>query len=126
MSVHKGLTVSIYKSEPNCSAGGVSSYCDRLTIVGTVDRRTNPGNKTVVALDKDSQVFEPRPDAPAAVLVRRAPMGGREIVHVEPLDLPEGHCMNGGDYVATSDSRFSKLIGFYGAVALHDRVEAWR
>jgi hypothetical protein len=34
-----------------------------------------------------------------------------------------GHPMMGGCYVATSDSRFSKATGIYGAVPLHDRYE---
>jgi hypothetical protein len=31
--------------------------------------------------------------------------------------------MMGGNYAATSDSRFSEATGQYGAIAIHDRYE---
>lgn len=59
-------------------------------------------------------------------LVKRRLFGDKPTLHVEPLDKPEGHVMAGGAFVSTSDSRWSKMIGFYGAVPLHDRVEGWK
>lgn len=113
-----GLPVSIfranYASEPN-----IFRNVQRLTIVNV------PGP------------FEPTEEAPAACLVRGARAG---IVRVVPARLhesgkwiPDTHnhmVMFGGSYVATSDSRWTAAIeaiigsAFYGAVALHDRVEA--
>ena len=52
---------------------------------------------------------------------------GRDVYHVEPMVAPKGAgWMMGGNYCASSDSRFSKAIGgMYGAVAIHDRQESW-
>lgn len=128
MSDLKGLTVSIFenKAHGNCSAGGVSATHSSLTIVGVIDRTRDRASTEVIPLPKESQVFAPREDAPAAVLVKRSIMDGtRPTLHVEPLvHSRQGHVMAGGAFVSTTDSRFSKMIGFYGAVPLHDRVEA--
>lgn len=79
--------------------------------------------------------FEPKPDAPACRLVKRTFNYGSNygsIVHVEPVEAPEGYpprTMDGGAYVGCSDSRFreavEELLGhaFYGALPLHDRYE---
>ena len=68
-------------------------------------------------------------DNPPENLVRvvAREFAGRTIYHVEPVARPDGAgWMMGGNYAATSDSRFSRLIGgMYGAVAIHDRQETW-
>jgi hypothetical protein len=53
-------------------------------------------------------------------------IGGRAVVHAEPIERPEGMLgpMAGGTFIDTSDSRFSAAVGFYGAVSLHDRWES--
>ena len=50
---------------------------------------------------------------------------GSEIYHIEPVNAPQGFgWMAGGNYAATSDSRFSRMIGgLYGALSVHDRQE---
>ena len=56
---------------------------------------------------------------------------GRTIVHIVPtVEIEKQNwTMMGGHYGATSDSRFSdaveEMMGtpFYGALAIHDRVE---
>lgn len=70
--------------------------------------------------------FEPSETAPAA-MIALTPFGNAKIV---PADCPNGTgVMFGGNYAATSDSRFGeaiqKLTGqdFYGAVPIHDRKE---
>jgi hypothetical protein len=56
-------------------------------------------------------------------------MAGRKILRLIPESVKDKGRMFGGNYAAASDSRFSelceKLLGtsFYGAVAIHDRVE---
>lgn len=123
----KGLIVSILEDKRigNCSAGGVSATHSALTIVGVIDRTSDLSSKEVLPLPRESRVFEPREDAPAAVLVKRRLFGTTPTLHVEPLvHSREGAVMMGGSFVSSSDSRFSKMIGFYGAVPLHDRVEA--
>ena len=58
------------------------------------------------------------------------PIGGRKILRLIPESKKLGWTMFGGNYATTSDSRFSELCeellgtNFYGAVAVHDRVEA--
>lgn len=119
----RGLHASIFTNPTflGCSNDGISSRCTAVTIVGTQDRR--PGQRgPVLPLRTDSQVFEPDSTAPAVIVVYRH-FGGQRLVSVEPLDSNGWNYMAGGSYVATSDSRFGDLIGFYGAVSLHDRYE---
>lgn len=108
----QGLTASIFEDKQigNCSNGGISSRCKQVTVVG---------------LGKRAEIFEPTDDAPAVKLVKRT-IGGRTVVHAEPVNAPPaGHIgwMAGGAFISTSDSRFSEAAGFYGAVSLHDRCE---
>lgn len=104
-----GLTVYFYKNPlGDCTNGGVSS---KFT------------EGVVVNVDGPSK---PRDDAPAMLLVKGYAPG---TVRIVPADVGTGRSMFGGNYAATSDSRFSealeKLLGhrFYGAVAVHDRFE---
>lgn len=105
-----GLIVSIYRNAElrgDCTAGGVSSRYTRLTLTNV------------------SGPFEPTDDAPAAILESHYP----RILRIRPLEAGEAWVMFGGNFAATSDSRFretcERLTGcaFYGAVAIHDRVE---
>jgi len=133
----KGLRASIYKENGrDYSNGGISSRVNEVTIVGRdIDR-------------VGGAIFEPTVDAPAVVLVRRTmtrnggyrrrvidPATGSikheyvgetyEYVHAEPLQQHELGLwlMNGGTYIATSDSRFNEATGGHGPIALHDRYE---
>ena len=74
--------------------------------------------------------FEPSEDYPSATLVMAEPIGGRKILRLIPTQkLNNNMTMFGGNYAGGSDSRFSRLCDellggcFYGAVAIHDRVE---
>ena len=114
-----GMLVSVYKTsygaEPfgdvDCTAGGISSKSNMLCV-------TNVDGP-----------FEPSEDRPAAVLVMAEPIGGMKILRIEPEDAGKKWTCFGGNYAATSDSRFTKkceeLLGvtFHGAVAIHDRIE---
>lgn len=72
--------------------------------------------------------FEPGEDAPAFEVVG-GPYGSAKLV---PVDQPSGVIgpMMGGNYGATSDSRFGRKIEeilghkFYGALPIHDRFES--
>lgn len=109
-----GLPASIYRDE----------YRSSMNVFGAF---------TKVTLVNVDGPFNPSKDAPAAVLVKGNAPGTvvirpvRNYVIGETPEVVRG--MMGGAYVATSDSRFSdaaeKILGgrFYGAVALHDRVE---
>lgn len=131
MTDFKGLRVSILQDAEigNCSNGGVSSKVNALTIVGIVDH-TYPNDlakREVKPLPVDSRIFAPTEDAPAAIIKYRN-MGSERLVTVEPLDDARATgtpWMAGGAYVTSSDSRWRRLVGFYGAPALHDRTESW-
>lgn len=107
-----GIHVSIYKTtHGDCTNGGASSYSKGLTI-------TNAAGP-----------FVPCADYPGAVLVCEEPTQGSKILRIYPDNNRAGWSMFGGNYAATSDSRFGaladRLLGqkFFGAVAIFDRVE---
>lgn len=107
----KALPISVYREgRGDCTNGGISSrfrellvICDRGHI--NIDENNPPEN---------------------LVKVVKRHLFGRDVFHLEPVKRPDG-CgwMMGGNYGATSDSRFSEMLGgFYGAVAIHDRQES--
>lgn len=110
-----GLIVQVYRHKnQDCTNDGISSKADSLTIVNI------PGP------------FEPTEDAPAAILEK----SHTDVLRVVEAVKHKGKwqptnrwAMMGGNYAATSDSRFSQKCeelldcGFYGAVAIHDRYE---
>lgn len=103
-----GLLASIFRSDDrDFSNGGISSRYKQVCIVNV------------------EGPFEPSDTAPGVFLVK----GPMNSLHLVPDRCQEKWTMMGGCFVHTSDSRFSraaeKLLGhgWYGAVALHDRVE---
>ena len=104
----KGLIVSIYESKDigNCSNGGISSYCDKVVLVG----------------EGIPEIFEANESRPAVKIVHRV-IGGRDYYHAEPVEpCPPGDLgyMAGGCYIGCSDSRFP----FSYPISLHDRSES--
>jgi len=75
-----------------------------------------------------SAPFSPSAKYPPAEIVMQEHFG-RKTVKIVPTEIGDNHSMFGGNYGATSDSRFSNAIenmiggSFYGAVPIHDRVE---
>lgn len=113
-----GLHVQVYRGARgnDCTMGGISSQASELCLVNV------------------SGPFEPSESTPAAMLGTGRMFGGLRIVPAVKNDAGEWvedsrWLMMGGNYAATSDSRFSeaceRLLGhtFYGAVAIHDRHE---
>ena len=115
-----GIHVNIYQQareedtwlgKIDCTMGGESSYAKGFTVVNA------------------EGPFEPCEDYPAAELVVAEPIGGRKILRLIPVSKKDKCTMFGGNYAASSDSRFCRLcdellgVNFYGAVAIHDRVE---
>lgn len=106
-----GLIVNVYRSASpaDYTRGGISSTHGMLCLVNV------PGP------------FEPTAEAPAAWLESHLSGIARIVPKYEACD--HRHHMAGGNYAATSDSRFSTAVEqitgqcFYGAVAIHDRVE---
>lgn len=127
-----GLLIQVVRPAPSpygdLTCGGVSAEAKNLTLVGIID---NDGEYE--PLPKGAQVFAARPDAPAVVLDRTA--GGFPILVPASHDPELGwgrvrtHTMAGGNYGAFSDSRVGDALQavsgarFYGAVAIHDRIE---
>jgi hypothetical protein len=111
-----GLIVGVYRNPLGDFTGsGISGRHLKLTVVNV------------------DGPFDPTPDAPAVALLD-GPLGTKRIVPVlgdndEGWQMvePDGYCgpMMGGNYAATSDGRWSRAVGFYGAVAIHDRYETW-
>lgn len=129
-----GLTFTVYRaSGEDYSAGGVTSWADNVTLVG----HFLDGEKTVTPLEAGSQVFPARFERPPVALhVRR--MGKRRVPSLVPVTwdreegvyrVPAPSFMFGGNYAALVDSKVSDLlhertgVGFYGALAVHDRFE---
>lgn len=109
-----GLNVSVYKdagSNYDCTNNGVTNRFSRLNVVNV------------------EGPFDPTDDCPAVMLVKGNLPGTVKIVPLDEMGTGSW-TMFGGNYAATSDSRFTaaveKITGgrFYGAVPVHDRVEA--
>ena len=105
-----GLNVNIYKCSKfgDCTLNGVSS-------------RDIEG----LCLTNVEGPFEPSDNYPAAKL-KKGPFNS---LHIKPAWNEDQPTMDGGNFAASCDSRFSEacreLLGhhFYGAAAIHDRVE---
>lgn len=106
----KALPINVYRhGKTDCTNHGISSRFNELLLVcprGFVD--VDPEN----------------PPENLAVLEKRH-LFGRDVYSIKPYAKAEGvGWMMGGNYGATSDSRFSDMLGgMYGAVAIHDRDE---
>lgn len=108
-----GMIVYIYKdsdSKTDCTNGGLSSIHNKFTLVNV------------------DGPFEPTPDRPAAWLVPGNIPNTAKIVIEDPEIKSQKWPMFGGNYAATSDSRYSKAIQkLTGAhsdiIPIHDRFE---
>lgn len=111
-----GLLVNVYRTRKDgCTGNWLSDRADQLCLVNL------PGP------------FEPSSDAPAAWLDLGCVRGTAKIIPAafdgKNYCYPAGWWMMGGNYAATSDSRFTAAVEaitdlpFYGAVAIHDRYE---
>ena len=108
----RALPVDVYRTgHTDCTNGGISSRYDRLLVIC---------DEGFVEIDENDP-----PENLVKIVKRR--LFGSDIYHIAPYDAPKGAgWMFGGNYAATSDSRFSRMIdGMYGAVAIHDRQESW-
>jgi hypothetical protein len=142
----KGITAAVLRPADggDFTLGGVSSGHARLTITGIVSaakpyRAPLPTAPRTCQwawepLPAMSRVFEPREDAPEAWLYLRR-LGHGDVWAVVPAcaartgQALEGwltRLMFGSNFVHLGDSRLSEIVGFYGAVAIHDRIEAGR
>lgn len=113
------LPINVYRTAKfgDCTNNGISARYDELLIA------CPDGH---VEVDTDNL-----PDNFAMVELRHV-FGDTIIPTIYPAEVKDGKVvrrgnkwyMMGGNYGGTSDSRFDAMIGgFYGAVAIHDRVE---
>lgn len=68
----------------------------------------------------DCNLFQPTENRPECVLVWRV-INNRYSQFIRPAK--PGQYSFGGSFAYTSDSRFSSLFNFYGAIPIHDREE---
>lgn len=118
-----GINVSVFRNAggDDTTLNGVSSRHSRLCVVNV------PGP------------FEPSDDCPAVLLLPGYVEGTLIIVEAWDINQPgqatkwvprPGRPMKGGNYAATSDSRFNRMcenmLGhpFYAGVPIHDRYES--
>ncbi len=134
----RGLTVTVARNATgDYTNRGVSALHDHLTVVGYLgDTEAGDTDGVVIPLPADSQRCVPTKDTPAvAIEIRRI---GNPIPSIIPVvwdDQRQGYkrvhpwTQSGGNFANLMDSRLNnlleRLIGshFYGAVAIHDRVE---
>ena len=116
----RALNVSVYKfPHGDCTNRGVSSKYDSLLVAcpdGPYEIDTELGIPENFCFVRCRNLF-----------------GDEKVFSIVPADVTDDGeiCerggkwyMMGGNYAATSDSRFSKMVdGMYGAVPIHDRVE---
>jgi hypothetical protein len=98
----KGLPVQVYRAAGYECTTGVTHIHDKVLLVG----------------EGVPRVFEDDGGLPVLKLVRRN-VCGHEHIHAEPVEIPQGLRMFGGNFVFTSDSRFPNRY----PIPVHDRVE---
>lgn len=116
-----GLLVEVFRASEHydCTNKGISSRAHRICLVNV------------------EGPFTPNAQTPAAMLVKGNGPGLVKIVPAIKLHPEDSEwqpdprwCMMGGNYAATSDSRFHRRVELltggksYGAVPIHDRIEA--
>jgi len=108
----KGITALIYRDDlgTDFSNRGISSRVMEVTVTGE---------------DIDA-VFAATDERPAVRLVKNERVHRETVVHAQPV-TPAGEpvpwYMFGGTFIFSSDARFRRAAGHYGAVPLHDRRE---
>lgn len=113
-----GLICSILQPKDigNCSNGGLSATCSKVTVLGV---KYNSGEFKSMC-----NVFSPGADAPAVVIVERM-IYGESYFTAYPCDADgkpfDGWYMFGGCFIESSDSRFHDFFTY--PVPLHDRQE---
>lgn len=119
---------------PDCTLDGVSSRFARLTLVGVLDERNTRAIKTLTG-DHGWQSYMDGESRENEVVLHVRAVGTDAVLSFVPVDRDDngvisrvGSPMFGGNY-ATGDSRLSSLVQqltgnrFYGAIAVHDRIE---
>jgi hypothetical protein len=118
--IPKGQSILVHplRSLPDCTNGGVTAE-GRLGVQGGWDSfyLVEPGDQE--AIDK----LLPRVEKERILVLDRIKV--RDVyIRCRPLEEPEGvGWMAGGNYVHTSDGRYSDWLGIPYPIAVHDRQE---
>lgn len=131
------LTVLRDAAGHDSTAGGVTSTHSRLRLVGFTLKTDERARIKEIPAGIDMDDCDSAA-APVVLVIRNTPFGEGYIAHLAPAhrDGETGEwtrggvwTMAGGNFAYATDSRFtdlvSKLLGvrFYGALAVHDRIE---
>ena len=108
----KGITALIYRDAlgTDFSNRGISARVMEVTVIG----------------EGIDPVFEATEEWPAVRLVKNEHFHRETVVHAQPVptaDEPAPWYMFDGTFIFSSDARFRRAVGHYGAVPLHDRRE---
>ena len=105
----KGIIVNIYKTDHDCTNGGLSSKSTQALLVG----------------EDVPEIFEDDGRLPVFVFTERN-MFGRIYVYAQPILTAQQRSlvgpMFGGNFLYSSDSRFRERVNEY-PVPIHDRFE---
>jgi hypothetical protein len=133
-----GLILNVYRSAngTDCTAGGITSRCNELLLVGDGIDEIFPAILTPCGypvrrrVDYDAAAIFPAIPARPRVTLRKC----NGTVHLVPCDeygkpLDQVWWTFGGNYAASCDSRVYRAVEaltgapFHGALAVHDRHE---
>ena len=106
----RALPINVYRyGKYDCTNNGISSRFNELLLI------CDEGH---IVIDENNL-----PENLVKLNVRH--LFGEDHYSIEPVNRPKGAgWMMGGNYGATSDSRFWDMVGHaHGAVAIHDRQE---
>lgn len=135
----KGLPLSVYRDAylGDCTGGGVSARCDRVTVIGVVDTTDERSGATVGTV-ADWRVAPVRDDAPPVVVVIARAGFSRDsgnTAFLEPVELTDDGrvcrlpgAAHGGNLAGGGGSSFRQVLAAllgYGpdALRVHDRYE---
>lgn len=114
MSVMKGLLVQIYRSDCDCTNGGITSPAAADGKAFVVFDEAFDGNWDLDSC-KDTERF-------VCLKIVRRRFGAVTYMHLEPMFSDRGHAMAGGNFAFTWDSRFRRVAEY--PLPVHDRYEA--
>lgn len=101
-----GLPANVYRDNAgDCTNGGISAYRQRLYVVST-----------------EKMPFEPE-DIRECVCIEWRDIMENEYVDCKPLYFPKRWYMAGGNFIYTSDSRYSEITRCNYPIPIHDRYE---
>ena len=147
LNAARGLHLDVFRpaSGIDCTANGISSRHDTVTLVGIrFDGYTSTGSKgeVIVPIPAYARVFAASEKYPAVVLVVTRRVSAYNLttnpteadyhytLHLAPVEVIEAGkwSMFGGNLATTGDSRLNQIIDEIGhvrpeAINIHDRVE---